>query len=86
MLSKRLKDRIVEEKAEYSVGRVNWDVARQIMYAISVGFFDSHRRIFRQGFWRRGRLSGRVRGLGVRDDVVDIVRGTVARYSSSLGA
>ena len=42
MLSKRLKDRIVEEEAKSSVGRVDWDVARQVMNTASEWLLNMH--------------------------------------------
>ena len=86
MLSKRLKDRTVEEEAKDSVGIVNIDGARQIMDACTVRFLDMHGLVVRQWFWRRGRLSDGIGGLRVRNNVVDIIRSTIARHSSVVGA
>ena len=84
MLNKRLQDRMVEEEAKYSVGRVDWDVAKQIMYACTEWLLIVHWFVVRQWPRVRGAQFGGVGGLGVRDDVVDIVRSTVARHSSTL--
>ena len=54
--------------------------------ARSVWCFYLHRLIVGQASWPWGRLFGGGRGFGVRDNVVDIVRDTITRHSSILGA
>ena len=76
---------MVEEEVKYSVGRVDWDVSRQIIYACTEWLLNMHWFVVWQWQGVRGARFGCVGGLGVRDDVVDIVRGTVTRRSSTLG-
>lgn len=75
---------MVEEEAKYSVGRVDWDVPRHIVYACTEWLLDMHWFVVRQWPKVRGAQFGGVGGLGAREDVVDIVRSTVARHSSIL--
>ena len=77
---------MVEDEAEYCEKIANRDVAGQVIDACTEWLLNMHWLVVRQSPGGQGPRFGSVGGLGVRDNVVDIVRGTVARHSSSLGA
>ena len=62
VLSKRLKDRMVEEEAEYCKRIANRDVVRQGMHACTEWLLNMHRLVVRQRPGLRGHVLAALEG------------------------